>query len=259
MTEEVENVDNVDIADDIPASMDKAIKQGWRPIDEWEGDPDDWVDYKEFNFRGELMERIRAQSKELNEFKKTAKEFKDHYQKVKETAYKEALQELKAAKRDALEEQDYDRVVELDEQIQEVKEKSKEASREEVTTNEPPAFVQYWLKENSWYETDRVMRMASEAIAQELVESNPELQTDQAALLDEVAKRVRKEFPHKFQVKNTTPSKTTTSTAPASKASKSNPSVNLSRQEQEVAERFVKLGFVSSVEEYAKSLKTVQG
>ena len=40
----------------------KARKNGWLPEDDWHGEAGDWVDYKEFNLRGELMGRINEQS-----------------------------------------------------------------------------------------------------------------------------------------------------------------------------------------------------
>ena len=55
---------------------DKARNGGWRPEGEWDGKPEDWVDYREFNVRGELMGRIQEQSGILNNQKKMLDEQK---------------------------------------------------------------------------------------------------------------------------------------------------------------------------------------
>jgi hypothetical protein len=36
----------------------KAARHGWKPLEEYEGDPDTWVDAKEFLGRAPLFERI---------------------------------------------------------------------------------------------------------------------------------------------------------------------------------------------------------
>ncbi len=69
MTDEVNNTDNTSI-DVIPQGQEIAQKQGWRPQEAWEGDPKDWVDWPEFNRRGELIDQIRTVKHKLKENEK---------------------------------------------------------------------------------------------------------------------------------------------------------------------------------------------
>jgi hypothetical protein len=47
----------------------RAMEHGWRPKEEWEGDPEDWVSAREFNRRGELFARIAKYGNENKEMR----------------------------------------------------------------------------------------------------------------------------------------------------------------------------------------------
>ena len=73
----------------------QAREQGWRPKEEYEGDPEKWRPAKEFVERGELFGKIDHMGKELKETRKALKMLQEHHSKVKETEYNNALKELK--------------------------------------------------------------------------------------------------------------------------------------------------------------------
>jgi len=66
---------------------DQAREQGWRPKEEYEGDPEKWRPAKEFVERGELFGKIDHMGKELKETRKALKMLQEHHSKVKETEY----------------------------------------------------------------------------------------------------------------------------------------------------------------------------
>ena len=49
---------------------DKARATGWRPLEEFEGDPETWVDAKEFLGRAPLFDKIKHQTKKQKELEK---------------------------------------------------------------------------------------------------------------------------------------------------------------------------------------------
>jgi len=51
----------------------EAREQGWKPQDEYEGDPNKWRPAKEFVERGELFGKIDSLGKELKETRKALK------------------------------------------------------------------------------------------------------------------------------------------------------------------------------------------
>src|SRR5690554_228223 len=46
---------------------EKARQQGWRPFEEWDGDPDDWVGAETFVVRGQLFDQQRQMKRQLRE------------------------------------------------------------------------------------------------------------------------------------------------------------------------------------------------
>ena len=45
--------------------IEKASAAGWRPLEEYDGDPEQWVDAKEFVKRAPLYEQMRKIKKEI--------------------------------------------------------------------------------------------------------------------------------------------------------------------------------------------------
>lgn len=190
---------------------EKARSQGWVSEDEWveQGkDADDWVDAKQFVFRGELMQRIQQQSKQLHEstgkidqLTKALQKMGEMNSKIAEEQYKKALQTLKRQKAEALSDEDHDAVVEIEDQIDEIKEAQKalkeesEAPKANETSSIPPEFTA-WIAENSWYNTDPVLKSVADTIGSSYAAQNPDLPP--AAVLDYVARQVKLEMPHKF-------------------------------------------------------------
>lgn len=43
----------------------KARAGGWKPLEDWEGESDDWVDARDFNTRGEYITKIKDQNNQL--------------------------------------------------------------------------------------------------------------------------------------------------------------------------------------------------
>ena len=199
MTEEVkENIESTPIED-------KALDKGWRPEDEWTGEPDQWRPAKEFLDRGELMDRIsdqtrqlRGQKGELETIKTALKEMGDHNSKIAEKEYDKAMRDLKSLKVQALEIDDYERIVDVDEQIQELKETKKEPVEEKKTTPEMHPDIEVWMKDNQWYGRDVIMRGAADSISQEYMNMNPGAMDNPKEVLKYVEEVMREEFPHKF-------------------------------------------------------------
>jgi hypothetical protein len=177
----------------------KAIEQGWIPREEFDGDEAEFIDAPEFVRRGELFGKIEKQSKELKAVRNALEAFRQHHSKVKEMEYERALKTLKEARRDATATGDHERALALEDKIDEVKAEKEAIVRESQSTqvqdtdSYTPQF-ESWVSRNDWYETNRVMRKAADAIGKELHEEghSPE------EVLILVEKEIRKEFAHKF-------------------------------------------------------------
>src|SRR5690606_2616210 len=135
---------------------DQVVKQardmGWRPQEDWKGNPDKWVDAHEFVERGEqILPILRANNRDLRENVLTLKQQNDrldqelkatrsivqnlekHFTESTERQLAEQRRALKAELKDAVEDRDVDRELEVREQLDQLSdaEKAAKAKKEE--------------------------------------------------------------------------------------------------------------------------------
>jgi len=194
---------------EVTPGMEKALKAGWCKEEDWRGEPDEWVDYQQFNVKGELMGRINEQSgiishltNKVSDRDKAITDLNSLYDKISEREYKKAMTELKAQKTELLEEQNFEGVVEVDEQIAELKDNKPEPAQGAQTQQQQdegvPQEIVDWLgkPEQSWYHTNPTLRGMSEGIASVIQAENPNISV--AELIKAVDKGMRKEVPQYF-------------------------------------------------------------
>lgn len=226
----------------------KAAEQGWRPKDEWEGEPDDWRTAREFLDRGEFFKRIEDQNRTIKELRKTQIDMTKHLELVRKTEFKRALEVLKAQKRVALESGDVEKVVELDEEIADTKAELQRPAPQvhvEVDPQLNPIFMA-WKERNGWYETNAAMRAYADRLGTELTGTPSEI-------LVQVEKAVKKEFAHKFE----NPRRAGSSAVEGSSVkpgTKKDDGFKLTEHERRVMQRFVRAGAITE-EQYIKDLK----
>lgn len=243
---------------------EKALASGWRPLEEWDGNPEDWIDAKTFNKNGEYIDHIQSLSsnykKAQKKIAKLEKEFSvlaDHHAKVRELEYKKALGDLKNLKKEALLNLDADKVLEIDDQIEELREsQAQEQKASAAETSEVGDYVKSWVSQNKWYETDKTLRAATNGLIQEILAEDPSRKEDIEGVLSDVLVQLKQDFPNKFG--NATPRTRSTSATiePDNdvRTTKTNYSRRLTAEERKFAQRFVEAGAFKSVEEYAKQL-----
>lgn len=248
----------------------RAMEMGWRPKDEWKGEEHDWISADAFVARKPLFEKIESQNRvlkttrqEMNQLRETLDQFKQHHAKVRETEYQRALADLRKEKAEALREGEAERVVQLDEQIDLVKDQIAEAkadtiSRATVAASPPPELTQ-WIEENPWYTQDAEMKTFADIAGNAYIKNHGI--TDPVEVLKHVNKQVKRAFPDKFTNPNRErPSAVEgTGNRRGSKASTSKvDDSELSDQEREVMNNFVKSGLMTK-EEYIAEWRSVNG
>jgi len=187
----------------------RAYDKGWRPKEEFHGDPEDWRPAKEWLERGEIFERMRHISKEAYEAKNALNSVYQEFMKYRETAYKQALEDLKSERKQAWNEGDYDKVEKLEEQIDKTKEQQAveraramaKAKEQQQTQNQIDPDVQAWIDRNKWYTEDKEMRAYADATANIFAEEHKRLgqPVDPFKLQAHVESSVRKLFADKFR------------------------------------------------------------
>lgn len=215
MTEEVQvEQDDNGIA---PEIVEKARKFGWVPKEEFHGDVETWRDADEFVKRGDeilgyvrkdrdkALEKALKAENEVNALKATMSEFKKFTDAAEDRAYERALKDLKADKAKAIALGDGDLVIEIDEEIDKVKDQKRNmvaqpAQNQQVDLSEQKVIYDNWLAEgNQIFENDLEVVQMSMAFS-DVVRRDPKLK-DITGLdfLEEVAKRVKKALPEKFE------------------------------------------------------------
>ena len=234
---------------------EQAREQGWRPKEEWDGDPEKWRPAKEFVERGELFGKIDTMGRELKETKKALRMLQEHHTKVKETEYKRAVDELKALQKKHLEEGNSDGYLETTELLTDLKaeQKAREVAKETSPPPPDPRFLS-WVDKNQWYARDGKMREYADTIGMAYAQRHPG--TDPEEVLEFVTQEVKERFRDKFQNPNRTkPSAVEGSngTPPAKKAQ-----LVLTEEERQVMNTFVRNNIMTK-EEYMKELARSKG
>ena len=236
----------------------EAIEMGWRPQEEWTGDPDDFVSAKEFVQRKSFYDRISTQTKEIKELRSTIDEFKKHHEKLDEHARKAVLADLKAQKARALEEGNTQALVDVDEALVQYKIAEKERLEEQEKKQKQvqenpelnPIFVE-WKSKNSWYNTDAELTKYANVLANGYVAANPGI--DPNEVLAYVSKETKARFKDKFE--NLNRKKPTAVEGSSGGKPVVSDKYDLSDEERKIAQRFVRQGLYKSIDDYAKDLQ----
>lgn len=189
----------------------RAYDQGWRPKEDFikaGGDPAAWKDAGWWMDRGELLGQQAQLRKELKTIKDAfinmTKQSRDAYVKGQQ----DILNNMKIAKREAMKNQDFDTVADLDEKIEQqqvvvqtVEQQAKQpiVSQEERSV-ENSAVYQNWLRDNPWYTNDEELHaFANSTLAVRInkLKQNGETTSVEEAL-QYVSERIRTAFPDKF-------------------------------------------------------------
>jgi hypothetical protein len=271
--DDVGDQETFDQDEDVDPALSKAEEDGWVPKEDWKGNPKDWVDYREFNIRGELMTRIKSQSHQLHTLMGETKDLKDalqvlgeHNKKTAEREYNRAIKTLKAERRDAREANDYEALDEIEDQIDELTEAKKDLDVEETSkdtknvgpTPEQKAYVQNWIEkpENKWYIEDKALTAAADSFIWEYAQSHP---NDLEGAIGHMEKQMRKRFPEETGDKQFKRGSATTETDGRTKgktqrSNKKFTQKDLTEEQRRVGKTFVDQGVFDSIQEWVEEL-----
>lgn len=176
----------------------RAVEMGWRPKDEWEGDPAKWRSAELFVELQPFYEKIESLSKQNKNHKKQMEQVAKDMMVIKDQAYQKALAELRSERQTALEEGDFARATVLEDKMDLVKEErqqTKQAMTQAVEDKqeEAVAFVE-WKTRNTWYNRDEDLKDWADARGIRLHQSG--MSPDE--VLGQLEKEVRTRFPEKF-------------------------------------------------------------
>ena len=199
------------------------------------------------SYYGEAENRLKSQRAQANSVLKGAYQEQDwdKVTKAQEILDKITVEESKLANNRMQ--------IEREPQYQEVP--NQQAFQEQVQAPPPQAdpAAEGWAEKNEWFGQDEIMTMAAFNIHQKLIEEEGFDPSD-SMYYDEIDKRIRVEFPHKFndggEAKPKAKMQQTVAPAGRSESSGKKRQVRLSKSEVEMARRLN-----VPVQEYAKHIK----
>lgn len=234
----------------------QAMERGWKPKEDFAGDSKKWVSAEEFLRRGELFDKIDVMGRDLRDTKKALKMLQTHHEQLRELDFKKAMQSLKDEKKQAYEEGNHDKLVEIDEQLLSLREEAKaeKQANQQQAAQPDPRFIQ-WVNQNPWYAQDQELRTFGDEVGVSYARTYPDKSPDE--VLKYVESRVRKAFPEKFVNPNRSrPSAVSAGSTPNGNQKESE--YPLTEDERKVMQTFIRQGILTK-EEYIADLKKMKG
>lgn len=215
--QELEQQSQADDESDPEPSEEQARRLGWKPKDEFKGDASQWRDWQDFlnedlSNAPQLKATVKLLKRRLDQtdrrYKKlesTLDEAKDYFSKAEQRAYDRAVSDIKAKQRAAVALADEDAYEAADEELKQLEKDAKAGKPAAKPEADPEMQRVYrkWKRDNDWYGVDEAMTVVADKIADKLIatgfdgRNDPEEFTE---FMGEITARVKKEFPHKFEL-----------------------------------------------------------
>ena len=161
-----------------------AIEHGWN-AEGVEGKLN--LSAEEFMDRQGLYDDIRSLKKQNRKLHDGIEAMKEFQKTIRDSERDRVLTELKDAKKVALEAENYDAVVQIDDKIAETRVQAEPPSNE---------VFESWVDSNDWYHQDPEMKQYADMLGTGYFQQNPT--KDMKAVYEYVTEETKKRFPDKF-------------------------------------------------------------
>jgi hypothetical protein len=249
-----------------PSIEERAREMGWRPKEEWEGPEDKWREADEYVKRGEeFLPIVQARARALEDkIKKQEEAYAARLQKIEEfnqRAMERQRAEFEAEKK-RLQEEERQAVREADEDAYEAIQRRKQELERQVSPEaaQPQGDQKAieWAQRNPWFTQDRELHDIAVAAAGRVASRGGD--TDAQIRAAETAVRAiapdvlppAEEAPARPAPRQVAPD--TPSAAARLVGAKRSPSADLTKEERETGQRFVKEGLFKNLDEYARAM-----
>ena len=231
---------------------------GWNP--DFAGD--NAVDAKTYILRGRdiqdsLNKRVSNLSKELTAVKEGVEVVRwsaEQSRKQEVDRLKAEIKDLKARRREAIQDGDADAVEAFDGKIK-AHENAVKGVPAPKPNGSPPEFDE-WVKDNKWYLENNEMQRYANAL-HKTPEYQALLQASYPRMLKKIEAAVKKEFPEAFptEKKDPPPAVSGTTQRVSKKTKQAATAKDLSYEQKKTGTDFVNMGIYKNLDEYAKDLQ----
>lgn len=143
--------EGLDVQPDDPDPMDpeteKASRNGWRPKDEWNGDPDDWVSAKNFNQTTNLMNALKHTKQRVDEMERDFDDRLKANQKLHDIQKKALISQLESKRDDAIDDANKADALKYQSQIDDLNEPAEEVP---ATRSRDDQLLDNFNRDNPW-------------------------------------------------------------------------------------------------------------
>lgn len=181
---------------------ERARRMGWVPQEDFRGDPEKWVDAEQFVERAHtelpiMRENLKRMERKLAQQEKVLADFREFASKSEERAFQRALEQIKTEQRQAVEDGDVARFDAAQKRFEALSKEIPAAPAAPIDSAVQAEFAE-WHSKNEWYTRDPEMTVFADAAGDYLAKIKPHLKGT-PKFLEEVEKRVRREFPDRFE------------------------------------------------------------
>ena len=185
----------------------EALDLGWIPKERYKGNPESWRPAEEFVERGreilpivkknneKLLSEVATLRAQIRDAGEAAAEFRKYHDDVAKRSYERAVADLKAQKVEALENDKFAQVVEIDSALSKLE---LDAPKERPTPKGPdpaqdPTYLSWAAEHSEWLGKDKEKTAYATAMANYLRATGTDLKD--RSFLDKVAEMVAEKFP----------------------------------------------------------------
>lgn len=257
-------VDKTEVVAEYNPVEEQARDQGWVSKDEWTADgksESDWRPAKEFVERGEIFKSLHQVKRELRNEKAAREALQKHHNYVYEKAYQEAYSKLKLERRQALKDDNLEKVADVETEMEQLAAKRGQELQvlniQQQAANAQAVHPEFqeWVDRNTWYATDADMREFAEAVGMIHLQKNPTVSpTD---VLKHVEAKVRKQYSEKFGTRKSAPN-AVAGVDRTSQRKSSGTDMVLDEMEESIMKTLVANGDMTK-EQYITELKRAKG
>lgn len=225
----------------------EAIEHGWNP-EGVEGKRN--LSAEEFMDRQKFYDDIRALKRENKATREQLDALKKYQGMIREKERERVINELKAKKKLALESEDYDSVIEIDEQMGKLHNEKEEEDTPSQTFNQE---FEDWVDRNSWYKNDPDLKEEADTLGNAYFQRKGG-NVSPSEVFKYVEQRIKKMYPDKFEKKTAgkkAPSVEGGKRSSAGKNKSKYSEADLPAEHRQIMNTLVKSGTVTK-EEYLK-------
>lgn len=172
VTEGAETPEAAEAEDDAEV---RARDAGWRPKEEFKGDPDEWVPADEWlNYTpGKLRKQNKALERKISAMTRTLDAVSKRQEEMRTQAYQDALKDIREKQRAAAQDGDMETYEKLEEQREKLKEPEPDKSANGKDNQDLDPALTDWAERNQWIVADDVNLAEAHALARRFERQYP--------------------------------------------------------------------------------------